>query len=797
MNKTARTMCALLLSTGLLLGLGAAVGAQEMQVVFEDDFSDGATKWEILEDDAGTIKPGPNNEYLSYGDYDSRVHMRVPDLVTNRFDLVLDLDMATGSLDWLGVRIGTTEEHPTGPGHLIFIRPTGKVQIWVAPSDGSWKTGNAREHFELGSVGRHTEREEIVIRVRPNRVEINVHDTQFVFDDIHVAPGSVDLFSIKPGPVRLYHVTVLVPTVVDDEGPIARPYIAPEDEVVKDISEHDGIEPALYLSFDHDDARDESGFGNHGVVYGDLAFIHGVSGRAAYFNNFYRNEEEDAQTDMYIAVPEAELLEFGTSNFSLSFWYKSDQPADKTPSGALVGNKNWYVTGGSDPGWLVYTGRDGVGTNLGFGNGLRFDAPEGGGGFPEVMDMRWHHIALTFDRHGDMTLYIDGEVKSRLDISAQAETPMDMYDLVIGADGRGRMGLFNAAVDELYFYRRVLTPEDVKNHYHAYSIQDQLDAFHSTIDPLQEDVHLSAEMVAQIREGLASLEDELGHLSVEEKLLALAAFEQELEVTLVGRQPLFSFVVMADSHIPDGTQRVIAGLQDAGRYDPVVDVVVHCGDITEDGKEGEYAAFYNVLDRYSPTENVIAVMGNHDVRWQLGGYEEALERYLRYNGKYMASDDQKAYFDHWFNDYHFIALCTERDLKDDAYLSEDQLAWLDQKLGENAEPNKPKFVVIHQPPHRVNVGLPSEQQLETVLAEYPNTVLFSGHLHNGFSSESVVDQGYAIWVDVPSLRTNNPGYAGNAVAFYVNVYEDGVKLRARDFDAGIWLTQYDYSVSFQ
>lgn len=46
------------------------------------------------------------------------------------------------------------------------------------------------------------------------------------------------------------------------------------------------------------------------------------------------------------------------------------------------------------------------------------------------------------------------------------------------------------------------------------------------------------------------------------------------------------------------------------------------------------------------------------------------------------------------------------------------------------------------------------------------------------------------------MAYNNRGYSGNAVCYYVNVYENGIKLRARDFASEIWMPEYDHSVPF-
>ena len=52
------------------------------------------------------------------------------------------------------------------------------------------------------------------------------------------------------------------------------------------------------------------------------------------------------------------------------------------------------------------------------------------------------------------------------------------------------------------------------------------------------------------------------------------------------------------------------------------------------------------------------------------------------------------YFDQWIDGYHFITLNTEEDLKDQAYLSDAQISWLDTVL-EGSDPDQPIFIQIH------------------------------------------------------------------------------------------------------
>lgn len=198
-------------SVALLVALGGIAGAEQMQVAFADDFTEGAAKWQILEDEYGAIVPGPNNDYLQFGHYGVNVIMRVPDIVTNSFDLLIDLDLNTDSLDWLGIRFGTeSETSDTGPGHLVWARPNGHVQLWRQPVD-SWKTAASSEFFTLAYVRPFTASAEILLKVRPDYFELHIQDEILVFQEITVEPGYVDLYAMNPGPVKLYYVELSVP----------------------------------------------------------------------------------------------------------------------------------------------------------------------------------------------------------------------------------------------------------------------------------------------------------------------------------------------------------------------------------------------------------------------------------------------------------------------------------------------------------------------------------------------------------------------------------------------------------
>ena len=106
--------------------------------------------------------------------------------------------------------------------------------------------------------------------------------------------------------------------------------------------------------------------------------------------------------------------------------------------------------------------------------------------------------------------------------------------------------------------------------------------------------------------------------------------------------------------------------------------------------------------------------------------------------------------------YHFIALNTEKDLKDQAYLSEEQLSWLEQKLAEQADPNRPIFLTIHQSFSDVSYQTENEgayigaqeERLKEILSDYPQTVIMTGHTHPSIAFSYLHNNSYGHVVEV-------------------------------------------------
>lgn len=223
--------------------------------------------------------------------------------------------------------------------------------------------------------------------------------------------------------------------------------------------------PVLYASFDNADADDSSGNGNNGTVIGTPEFVDGVSGKAVHIVNSGDIAGSGADAEQYISFGTPEDLQFGTDDFSIAFWYRSDRSSDDHKEGSIVSNKDW--ASGNNQGLNFGDMRQGINMNYRAGGDGRKETDR----YSEITDGEWHFITGTFDRDGQMTLYIDGELPAegngyqagapQVSIADQ-NSSIDAFNFTVGADGKGKYGLLNGYIDELSVYREVLTQEQIK-----------------------------------------------------------------------------------------------------------------------------------------------------------------------------------------------------------------------------------------------------------------------------------------------------------------------------------------------
>jgi predicted phosphodiesterase len=272
----------------------------------------------------------------------------------------------------------------------------------------------------------------------------------------------------------------------------------------------------------------------------------------------------------------------------------------------------------------------------------------------------------------------------------------------------------------------------------------------------------------------------------------------------------YSFGALSDVHITYDTatedfQRALTFLNE----DADVAFTCICGDLTENGSAEQLEQYKVIVDAYSADTPVYAISGNHEAT--LG--RVTMNGLTPYTG-------QPLYYSFTHVNDVFI-MCGEHAWNADALFMDGELQWLYETLETNR--NKRCFVFFHVFPwgDSGNAGgiyapdITSSGNLftgthgavfQSLMQHYKNVVLFHGHSHLKFYLQEIDDKanyskalGFHS-VHIPSLavprESNGSGglvyvYA-DSEGYVVDVYENGIHLRGRDFVKGEFLPIASY-----
>ena len=582
---------------------------------------------------------------------------------------------------------------------------------------------------------------------------------------------------------------------------------------------NDGL--VMHSTFDSGDVaggkvKDITGRGNDGTINGDLAFVKGIRGNAVSIDNGSKAGGGNTAADQYVNYGKTADLTFGTGDFSLAFWMKTTNHGAN--NGTILSNKNYLS--GSNRGWAFGN------FNNASDRDIRMNFSGTGNNRVELKgipanDDNWHHVAGTVDRDGDMTVYVDGQKFSSTTMSSHTGTVDTDLNFILGADGRACYGMKDCLIDELRVYKKALSPSTVRTLYEAEGSLAIIEAMESRLAAIKPGSEYTQPAIDAMAAEIADTKQSLDGMTAAAAMAAVTALKASFDRFLEGSEPLASFQVVSDVHIKSdnlsdtNAVNLIAGLEDIKTMDPDTLGILNLGDFTQSGTAAQFQGFYKIVEDYSPAsdEGNIIVLGNHDVRgadsskWNKDetviseSWPQAKSLYEQYNRKYMPSGSNTLYFDRWLGGYHFIMLNTENGIKDAMYLSEEQLAWLDQTLAEQASPDKPIFVMGHNALNdthwRSNIlnGFGNQDgKVKELFKKYPQVIYMSGHIHNGFGVTEAIDREFGTMIDLPSYNDSENGVKDTGTGYHVKIYADSIVFKARNFKTSTWLPEYDIKV---
>lgn len=271
---------------------------------------------------------------------------------------------------------------------------------------------------------------------------------------------------------------------------------------------------------------------------------------------------------------------------------------------------------------------------------------------------------------------------------------------------------------------------------------------------------------------------------------------------------LYSFGLLSDVHLnyttgEDDFKNVLTYMtQDVG-----VEFICISGDLSDDGTDARLSVYKDMVEQYAGDTPIYVSAGNHDAfddNRTLRSEEEVNSSMLIYTGNPL-------YYSFEYKDdvYIFIGLCS-------GTFSCTELQWLYETLEKYRNRRCFLFQHVFAMEGCGNAfGLYNHTYLsntagivfKSLLKHYHNVIWFHGHSHTEFKGQQYSK--YAnldtVWgcysVHVPSCaapRTDSDGdfdfqyLYENSEGYVVDVYDNGIHLRGRDFVAGEFLPVASY-----
>lgn len=238
------------------------------------------------------------------------------------------------------------------------------------------------------------------------------------------------------------------------------------------------------------------------------------------------------------------------------------------------------------------------------------------------------------------------------------------------------------------------------------------------------------------------------------------------------------------------------------------------GDMADHGYRSEYEAMQSIYDRAIGVPPMFLTLGNHDLR--NGAYADQIATFLAFATLPDGSHPESCHYDFWLNDYHFVFLGNDRMVDSvKTTLFKETTDWLDKTLAEGYEEGKPVFLFLHQSLYDTVAGslagqgwngVQNEEGLRSVLAKYPDVIMFNGHSHWILDSERTM---YPRSDTLPTIfNTSSVGYLWTSYdvvggveekgseGYHIRVYKDCVEVLGYDFENDTWVSSAQFAVPY-
>lgn len=260
-----------------------------------------------------------------------------------------------------------------------------------------------------------------------------------------------------------------------------------------------------------------------------------------------------------------------------------------------------------------------------------------------------------------------------------------------------------------------------------------------------------------------------------------------------------SFVVVSDIHVEtnnpasyDNLYAVLEGIK-AGED---VDTVVYTGDNVMNGQLLESFFFYTAVKSVLPDKNNFVLAGNHDFGNGDGDYERLRANYIANNALYLGNVIEKEYYYRVVDGCYMIMLCSEDPSTSYFTMGNEQFEWLQGVLEEAKQADAPVIVFNHFPLRYLGTQQAASEisvnQLADLLKQYGVELYIHGHIHNDIDGTDNFYESYGIdSINLCRITETTDYEPGDGIV--VEVYEDEVVVRTRNFIEGEWIEELEFS----
>lgn len=254
-----------------------------------------------------------------------------------------------------------------------------------------------------------------------------------------------------------------------------------------------------------------------------------------------------------------------------------------------------------------------------------------------------------------------------------------------------------------------------------------------------------------------------------------------------------SFAVVSDIHVETNYPESYQNLSDllygikAGEN---IDAVIYTGDNVMNGQVAEDFLFYSAVRSVMPAEHNIILAGNHDLGNSEGDYSSLRDKFIFNQAFYLGTFIKNDYYYRVVNGCYLIMLTSEDTTTWEFRMSEEQFTWLENVLKKAEDADASVIVFNHYPLRYLKDNDPS--RLANLLAQYDTELFIHGHIHNEMGRDNFYKSYGIDCINLPRATETTEYEAGDGIV--IEVYEDSIIVKARDFISGEWIDglRYEY-----